>query len=75
MLPGDSFYLALLFMISSNVFRMSAPIQSARGAISTGNGQGSGLMQAYTASGFSRVKRQKGYLMMAGVFPPTPSSR
>ena len=33
------------------------------------------LIQAYVASRFCAVICQNGYLMMAGVFAPTPNSR
>ena len=57
----------------------SSPIspltQTERDAISLGAYASPSLTQAYTAFGLSAVMRQKGYLMMPGVFIPTPSSR
>ena len=54
---------------------MSSLIQMDLLSISRGQLASPALTQAYTARGFSRVIRQKGYLMITGVLLPTPSSQ
>ena len=64
-------HLSICFM----AFPISASIQIERRRISAGAPVSPRLMHAYTASRFCAVIFQKGYLIITGVLPPTPSSR
>ena len=64
-------HLSICFM----AFPISASIQIERRRISAGVPVSPRLMHAYTASRFCAVIFQKGYLIITGVLPPTPSSR
>ena len=64
-------HLSICFM----AFPISASIQIERRRISAGAPVSPRLMHAYTAFRFCAVIFQKGYLIITGVLPPTPSSR
>ena len=69
--PSLWHHLSICFM----AFPISASIQIERRRISAGAPVSPRLMHAYTALRFCAVIFQKGYLIITGVLPPTPSSR